>query len=66
LQDALEDLPGGRVSGVIVSSAFNSMSHQLRQDKLIRILKDGLTDDELSALGAIAALTPAEVTVKAI
>lgn len=66
LQDALEDLPGGRVSGVIVSSAFNSMSHQLRQDKLNRILKDELTDDELSALGAIAALTPAEATVKVV
>ena len=66
LQDALEDLPGGRVSGVVVSPTFNSMSHQLRQDKLNTILKGGLTADELSAVGAIAALTPAEATVKAI
>ena len=66
LQDALEDLPGGRVSGVIVSSTFNSMSHRSRQDKLNTILKNGLTDAELSALGAIAVLTPAEATVKAI
>jgi hypothetical protein len=66
LQDALEDLPGGRVSGVIVSSTFNSMNHQLRQEKLNTILKGGLTATELSAVGAIAALTPAEATVKAI
>ncbi len=66
LQDALEDLPGGRVSGIVVSSTFNSMSHQSRQEKLNAILKDGLTADELSAVGAIAALTPAEATVKAI
>jgi len=66
LQDALEDLPGGRVSGVIVSSTFNSMNHQMRQDKLIMILKSGLTPDELSAVGAIAALTPAEATVKVV
>jgi hypothetical protein len=42
------------------------MNHQLRQDKLNMILKAGLTADELSAVGAIAALTPAEATVKAI
>ena len=29
LHDALEDLPGGRVSGVVVSSTFTSMSLQL-------------------------------------
>jgi acid stress-induced BolA-like protein IbaG/YrbA len=66
LQDALEDLPGGRVSGIVVSSTFSSMSHQLRQDRLNTILKNELTADELSAVGAIAALTPAEATVKAI
>jgi hypothetical protein len=42
------------------------MSHQLRQDRLNTILKNELTADELSAVGAIAALTPAEATVKAI
>jgi hypothetical protein len=66
LQDALDDLPGGRVSGVVVSSTFNSMTHQARQAKLNAILKRGLTADELSAVGAIAALTPVEATVKAI
>ena len=66
LRDALEDLPGGRISGVVVSSTFNSMNHQLRQDKLNTILRGGLTADELSAVGAIAALTPAEATVKGI
>jgi len=66
LSDALEDLPGGRVSGVVVSSAFNSMDHQSRQDKLYAILKRGLTAQELAAVGAVAALTPAEASVKAI
>ncbi len=66
LQDALEDLPGGRVSGVVVSSSFNSLDHQSRQEKLNAILKHALTDAELSAVGAIAALTPAEANVKAI
>jgi len=66
LQDALEDLPGGQVSGIVVSSTFNSKNHQSRQEKLNAILKSGLTADELSAVGAIAALTPAEATVKAI
>ena len=66
LQDALDDLPSGRVSGVIISSSFNSLSHQGRQRKLSVILKRELTADEFSAVGAIAALTPAEANVKAI
>ena len=66
LQDALEDLPGGQVSGVVVSSAFSAMDHQARQKKLNAILKSGLTADELSSVGAIAALTPTEAKVKAV
>jgi len=66
LGDALEDLPGGRVSGVVISSAFNSLDHQARQEKLYGILKRGLSAQELAAVGAIAALTPAEASVKAI
>ena len=66
LQDALEDLPGGRVSGVVISPAFNSMNYQSRQKKLSAILKRELTAQELAAVGAIAALTPAEANVKAI
>jgi hypothetical protein len=66
LTDALEDLPGGRVSGVIVSSSFESMDHQRRQKKLGTILQRKLTAAELSSVGAIAALTPAEANVKAI
>jgi hypothetical protein len=65
LQDALEDLPGGRVSGIVISSSFNSLDYRARQDKLDAILKSALTADELSSVGAIAALTPAEATVKA-
>ena len=66
LQDALDDLPGGRVSGVIVSSSFNSTSYQARRKKLNGILSRELTAAELSAVGAIAAPTPAEANVKAI
>ena len=66
LHDALEDLPGGRVSGVVISSAFRSMDHQSRQEKLDAALRRGLTAEELAAVGAIAALTPAEANVKAI
>jgi hypothetical protein len=66
LQDALDDLPSGRVSGVVVSSSFNSLSYQARQKKLNAILKRELTPAELSAVGAIAALTPAEASVKAV
>lgn len=65
VQDALDDLPGGRVSGVVVSPSFKSMNHQARQKKLNEILRGQLTADELSAVGAIAALTPAEASVKA-
>lgn len=64
-QDALEDLPGGRVSGVVISSTFTSLDHQARQAKLNSILQRELTAEELSSIGAIAALTPAEATVKA-
>jgi acid stress-induced BolA-like protein IbaG/YrbA len=65
LQDALDNLPGGRVSGVIISSSFNSLSYQARQKKLNAILESELTAAEFAAVGAIAALTPAEATVKA-
>lgn len=65
LQDALEDLPDGRVSGVIISSTFNSLDHQARQKKLNAILDRELTAHELSSVGVIAALTPAEADVKA-
>src|SRR4051794_10680893 len=64
LKDALEDLPGGRVSGVIISPSFESLSYQQRQAKLDGILKAGLSADELLKVGAIAALTPAGAEVK--
>jgi hypothetical protein len=66
LQDALDDLPGGRVSGVLISSSFQKLSFKGRQALLMAILTDKLTERELSDVGAIAALTPAEATVKAI
>lgn len=65
LQDGLDDLPGGRVSGVVVSAAFETMSHQQRQSRLQSILENELTPQERSAVGAIALLTPAEASAKA-
>lgn len=62
---ALEKLPGGRVSGVVISSAFDSLDHAKRQEALWRILDANLDAAEMAAVGAIAALTPAEATVKA-
>jgi len=63
--DHLDDLPEGRVAGVIVSSTFNRMDHSKRMRKLETILKRELTADEYDSVGAIAALTPAEATVTA-
>jgi hypothetical protein len=65
LHDALDDLPGGRVSGVIISSSFVEMDYRSRQQKLNTLLENALTPAEFSATGAIAALTPAEAKVSA-
>jgi hypothetical protein len=62
---ALEKLPTGRVSGVVMSSVFEPMDHAKRQEVVWRILHDGLTVAELSKVGAIAALTPDEASVSA-
>jgi hypothetical protein len=66
LEDALDDLPGGRVSGVVISSSFNRLTHKARQAKLMAILKKAPTSAEMSSVGAVAALTPAEAHVKAV
>ena len=66
LHDALDDLPGGRVSGVIISSSFKSLPHQKRQELLHAILQRELTGDEFAGVGPIAALTPDEANVKAV
>ncbi len=52
-------------SGVVINSTLNGMPHQARQAKLNAILANGLTVAVHSAVGAIAALMPAEATVKA-
>lgn len=62
---ALEKLPGGRVSGVVISSAFDKLSHPKRQKLLQDVFRRGLDEAELSAVGAIATLTPSEASVKA-
>jgi hypothetical protein len=66
IRDALEDLPGGRVAGVIISPDFRGLSHDVRQQRLVRVLRSGLTPDEFQDIGAIAVLTPEEASVKAL
>lgn len=66
VEDHLEDLPGGRVSGILVSSAFEQLDHGDRQKKVWTILKRSLSTKEFQLVGAIALLTPAELNVKAI
>jgi len=59
--DALDDVEGShRVTGVVISKAFNGLSHETRQQRLWNVLKKTLTQDELSDIGPIATLTPAE------
>jgi hypothetical protein len=62
--DALDEVRGSqRVTGVIISREFEKLGHDARQRKLWRILNKALTSDELSQVGPIATLSPAEVTV---
>jgi len=65
VEDALDDIPGGRVAGVIVSPAFDRLDHGKRVKKLDAALRKGLTPQELEKVGVIAALTPREANVKA-
>ena len=62
--DALEDVDNtGWITGVVISKAFNRLTHKKRQDLLWKALEDGLTSAEQSHVGAIAALTPAEANL---
>jgi len=59
--DALDDVEGShRVTGVVISKAFNGLSYEARQQRLWNLLKRSLTPDEVAEIGPIAALTPAE------
>jgi len=66
VRDALEDVKAtGRVLGAVISPAFNRLDFDERQRRLSKALKEGLTPEEEENVGPIAALTPAEVDVKA-
>jgi len=65
LQEFLEQTPSGRVTGVVVSAKFDLRDHAARQRVLWRAFKAGLSEAELSKVGTIAALTPAEAEVPA-
>ena len=59
--DALDDVEGTHeVTGVIITKAFDGLSHEARQQRLWRLLNRSFTADELAQIGPIATLTPAE------
>jgi hypothetical protein len=59
--DALDDVKGTHgVTGVIISKAFDGLSHEARQQRLWKLLNKSLTADEAANVGPIATLTPAE------
>ena len=64
--DLLEDVDStGRVLGAVVSPVFKGMDFDERQRRLSAALEAGLTPEEEQNVGPIAALTPAEASVKA-
>lgn len=62
--DLLEQTASGRVTGVVVSRAFDGRSHEERQQMIAAALNSALTVDELSDLGPIVAMTPNEAHVQ--
>jgi len=65
--DALDDVPEtGRVTGVIISPAFEGLDHRERQHRVWAALNLMLTADEADRVGPIATLTPAEASVRAV
>lgn len=63
--DALDEVDEtGWLTGVIISKAFNKLTHKRRQDLLWGALEGGLTSAEQSHVGPIATLTPAEANLK--
>jgi len=63
--DALDDVQGThRVTGVIITKAFNGLSHEVRQQRLWKLLNKSLTADDAENVGPIATLTPAEANTK--
>jgi len=65
VEDLLEDVPGGRITGVVVSPAFQRLDFKARQKKLADALQKGLTAQDLAKVGVIAALTPREASLNA-
>ena len=62
--DALEEVQDAkRITGVVISSAFEGLSHKKRQTKLWQALHAGLTKQEQADVGPIAALTPTEAMI---
>lgn len=67
VRDGLEQIEStGRVTGAVISSAFNGLDFDERQVRLWNALRAGLTPAEEADVGPIVALTPAESDVKAI
>jgi len=63
--DALDDVRGSHsVTGVIITKAFDGLSHEVRQQRLWNLLNRSLTPDEVAEIGPIATLTPSEANPK--
>jgi acid stress-induced BolA-like protein IbaG/YrbA len=49
-----------RVGGVVVSDVFDGLDHVDRQRAVWKVLREGLTEDELARVGLILPVTEAE------
>lgn len=58
-----EDGETGRVMGFIVSSDFDDLDQQVRQQRLKALLESGLSREEMSRIGPIVTMTPDEAVI---
>lgn len=64
VQDGLETVEStGRVTGCIISSAFTGQNDHSRQDRLWKVLASKLSEEEMSHIGPIVTLSPAEAEI---
>lgn len=64
LRDGLDVVPAtGRITGIVVSDAFDGDSDADRQKMLCDALQSGLSSEELRQIGPIVTMTPAEAEI---
>jgi len=65
LVEALDEVAGThRVLGVVVSTEFDGLDHERRQDLLWEVLDEAFTAEQLTNVGPLATLTPIEAEIK--